>query len=75
MFKGIMVDMIRKIDPSNHDKIIWRKNHKRKSLYGRLIKAVYGTLLGAFVFYYKLSKHLANHGFIQNKYNVCVYIK
>ena len=33
MFKGIMMDMICKIDQSYHDKIIWRKNRKRKFLY------------------------------------------
>mmetsp|Transcript_47230 Transcript_47230/g.51019 ORF Transcript_47230/g.51019 Transcript_47230/m.51019 type:complete len:114 (-) Transcript_47230:115-456(-) len=44
MFEGIMVDMICEIDPSYHDMIIWSKDRKRKFLYGRLIKAVYGTL-------------------------------
>ena len=41
MFEGIMVDMIYKIDPSYHDKIIWSKDCKKKFLYGGLIKAVY----------------------------------
>ena len=44
-------------------------------LYGRLIKAVYGTLLGAIIFYNKLSKHLADHGLIQNQYNMCTFNK
>ena len=64
MFKGIMVDIICVIDPSYHDKIIWSKDRKKKFLYGRLIKAVYGTLLGAIIFYTKLSKHLTDHGFV-----------
>ena len=70
MFKGTMVDMICKIDPSYHDMVIWSKEDKRKILYGRLIKAVYGTLLGAIIFYNKLSKNLTNHGFVQNKYYI-----
>ena len=37
---------------------MWSKNRKRKFLYGKLVKAVYGTLLGAIIFYQKLSKHL-----------------
>ena len=41
MFEGIMVDMICKIDPSYHDKIIWSKDRKKKFLYGQLIKAVH----------------------------------
>ena len=44
-------------------------------LYGRLIKAVYGTLLGAIIFYTKLSTHLPDHGFVQNKYNMCTFNK
>ena len=64
MFEGIMVDMIYKIDPSYQNKIIWSKDHKKKFLYGRLIKTVYGTLLGAIIFYNKLSKYLIDHGFV-----------
>ena len=64
MFEGIMVDMICAINPVYHDKIIWSKDRKKKFLYGQLIKAVYGTLLGAIIFYNKLSKHLTDHGFI-----------
>ena len=75
MFEGIMVDMIYEIDPTYHDMIIWSKDCKRKFLYGRLIKVVYGTLLGAIIFYNKLSKHLTNHGFVQNKYDMCTFNK
>ena len=75
MFKGIMVDMICEIDPSYHDKVICSKDGKRKFLYGRLIKAVYGTLLGAIIFYNKISRHLTNHGFIQNEYDMCTFNK
>ena len=45
MFKGIMVDMIYEIDPSYHDKFVCSKDGKKKFLYGRLIKVVYGSLL------------------------------
>ena len=64
MFEGIIVDLICEIDPSYHNKIIWSQDCKKKFLYGRLIKAVYGTLLGAIIFYNKLSKHLIDHGFV-----------
>ena len=47
----------------------------RKFLYGRLIKAVYRTLLGTIIFYYKLSKHLTDHGFIQKEYDICTFTK
>ena len=70
-----MVDMICKIDTSYYDKIIWSKDRKKKFLYGRLIKAVYGTLLGSIIFYNKLSKHQTNHRFVQNKYDMCTFNK
>ena len=44
-------------------------------MYGRLVKAVYGTLLGAIIFYNKLSKHLIDYGFTQNEYDMCTFNK
>ena len=35
----------------------------------------YGTLLGAIIFYNKLSKHLTDHGFVQNEYDMCTFNK
>ena len=75
MFEGIMVEMICEIDLICYKNIIWSKNCKKKFLYGRLVKAVYGTLLGAVIFYNKLLKHLTDHGFIQNKYNMRTFNK
>ena len=45
IFEGIMVEMICEIDPSYHKNVIWSKDRKKKFLYGRLVKAVYGILL------------------------------
>ena len=75
MFEGIMVNMICEINPAYEDQIIWSKDRKKKFLYGRLIKAVYGTLLGAIIFYNKLSKHLIDHGFVQIEYDMCTFNK
>ena len=75
MLEGIMVEMICEIDPSYHKNVIWIKDCKKKFLYGRLVKAVYVTLLGAIIFYNKFSKHLANHGFVQNEYDMCTFNK
>jgi len=74
-FEGEMVDMICEIDSSYKSKIIYSNNGKRKLLYGRLVKAVYGTLLAAIIFYQKLAKHLTNHGFKQNQYDECTFNK
>ena len=48
---------------------------RKKFLYGRLVKGVYETLLGAIIFYNKLSKHLIDQGFVQNKYDMCTFNK
>ena len=68
-FTGIMIDMICEIDPS------WNKDGKKKYLYGELIKAVYGNLLAAVIFYNKLTQHLKNQGFEMNKYHKCTFNK
>ena len=53
MFEGIIVHIIYEIDQSYHTHIIWSKDCKKKFLYGRLVKAVNDTLLGAIIFYNK----------------------
>ena len=75
MFEGIMVDMICEINPSYHKNIMWNRDGRKKFLYGRLTKAVYGILLGVIMFYNKLSKHLTNHGFTRNEYDMCTFKK
>ena len=44
-------------------------------MYGRLDKAVYGTLLGAIVFSNKLFKYLYYYGFTQNEYDMYTFNK
>ena len=75
MFESIMVEMIFEIDPSYYKNVIWSTDCKKKFLYGRLVKAVYSTLLGAIIFYIKLSKHLIDHGFTQNECSMCTFNK
>ena len=75
IFEDIMVNIICKIYSSYYKNIIWSKDCKKKFSYGRLIKAVYETLLGAIIFYNKLSKHLIDHRFVQNKYDMCTFNK
>ena len=75
MFEDIMVEMICEIDPSYHKNVIWSKDHKKKFLYDRFVKAVYNTLLGAIILYNKLSNHLIDHRFTQNEYDMCTFNK
>ena len=45
-----MVKMICEIDPSYEKYVLTNKTTGKKRLYGKLTKAVYGTLLGAILF-------------------------
>ncbi|MGK3737709.1 MAG: hypothetical protein ACI90V_004556, partial [Bacillariaceae sp.] len=73
-FEGAMVSMICDIDPNHAKNIVYGKNGK-KYLYAKLTKAVYGTLLGAILFYEKLSKQLTDWGYEPNCYDRCTFNK
>ena len=60
-----MVDIMLEIDPSLKDCIRTYKS-RRKVMYGKLNKAVYGTLLAGILFYTKLSEFLKGEGFKMN---------
>jgi hypothetical protein len=73
-FEGAMVSMICDIDPKYKRNIVYGRNGK-KYLYAKLTKAVYGTLLGAILFYEKLSKQLVDWGYEPNCYDRCTFNK
>jgi hypothetical protein len=73
-FEGAMVSMICDIDPKYKKNVVYGKNG-RKYIYAKLTKAVYGTLLGAILFYEKLSKQLVDWGYVPNCYDRCTYNK
>ena len=74
-FEGLMVDMICEIDPCYKNYFLTNKKTGKKKLYGKLTKAVYGTLLGAILFYQKLSGQLYEWGYKQNPYDPCTFNK
>ena len=74
-FEGAMVDMICDIGPSFKDNVLVSKRTGKKRLYAKLTKAVYGTLLGAILFYEKLSKQLEEWEFEPNDYDRCTFNK
>ena len=45
-----MIDMICDIDPAYKKFVLTNKKTGKNKLYGKLTKAVYGTLLGAILF-------------------------
>jgi hypothetical protein len=73
-FEGAMVSMICDIGSRYKKNIVYGKNGK-KYIYAKLTKAVYGTLLGAILFYEKLSKQLVDWGYEPNCYDRCTFNK
>ena len=65
-FEGAMVDMICQIKPKYRKLIRHNKTRNggvRRMLVGKVTKAIYGTLLGAVLFYNKLKGVLTKMGF------------
>ena len=73
-----MVEIICKIKPE-YQKLIRRTTNRngrvRKVLVGIVTKAIYGTLLGAVLFYNKLKGVLTDMGFEMNAYDECTFNK
>ena len=67
--------MLCDIHPSYKGKIFYTKDGRRKFLYGKLVKAVYGTILGAILSYNKLSEQMIEWGFENNPYDECPFNK
>ena len=59
------------MDPKPYRKHIWTKRNK-PVLYVELLKALYGTLQAALLFWKLLSKKIVKWGFTSNPYNWCV---
>ena len=70
-----MVNIICDIDPAYEKFVLTNKKTGKKKLYGKLTKAVYGTLLGAVLFYQKLSDQLYEWGYEQSPYETCTFNK
>ena len=73
-FEGVMVEMILKINPKYNECVMEITNGK-KFLYERVLKAIYGTLLGSRLFFDKLTGQLKYWGFEQNNYDKCTWNK
>jgi hypothetical protein len=73
-FEGGMVGMICEIRPE-YKKLIKTTKSGRKWLFGKVTKAIYGTLLGARLFYDKLRAFLESIKFVVNDYDECTFNK
>ena len=73
-FTGTMVDRLIDIDPGMYQPCVTYEG-KQKVLYVELLKALYGTLRAAHLFWEKLSGKLLEWGFEPNPYDSCVVNK
>ncbi|KAG7373146.1 reverse transcriptase RNA-dependent DNA polymerase [Nitzschia inconspicua] len=67
---GPLVEILCEIDPRYHKYVVYEKG--QKVLYVHLIKALYGMLVSAMLFYKKLKQDLIDYGFEINPYDPCV---
>jgi Reverse transcriptase (RNA-dependent DNA polymerase) len=69
--RGPLVEMLTALDPELYSPFVVNENNN-KVLYVQLLKALYGTLQAALLFYKKLKKDLEGIGFKTNPYDPCV---
>jgi hypothetical protein len=69
--QGVLVDMLVEMDPQLYGPHVVYENGK-KTLYVQVLKAIYGMLQSALLFYKKLRKDLESIGFKFNPYDACV---
>ena len=70
-FEGKIAEMLVKMDPKLYRKYVKDENGKTV-LYVELLKALYGTMKAALLFWTLLSSKLVSWGFVINPYDWCV---
>ena len=68
---GELVDILESMDPAIYKPFV-RHERGKKVLYVKIMKALYGMLKSALLFYQKLRKDLEEYGFKVNPYDPCV---
>jgi hypothetical protein len=68
---GVLADMLVDINPESYGPAIVLENQK-KVLYVEVLKAIYGMLEAAQLWYKTIRKDLEDNGFIFNLYDPCV---
>ena len=60
------------VDPALYDPYVITTKKGEKLLYVRMLKAMYGLMRAALLFYIKLRQDLEEFGFQMNEYDPCV---
>ena len=71
---GTMAELLCRLDPNTYAPCMIQ-NSKRKVLYTKAKKAIYGTLRAALLFWEKLSRTLESWGYKRNPYDACTMNK
>ena len=66
--RGVLVDILCKTKPHYQEYVVIKE--KQKVLYMHIMKAIYGLLVSAMIFYKKPVKDLKQYGFVVNLYNL-----
>jgi hypothetical protein len=69
--EGTMAKILLEIDKKHYEPFV-KMHGRKKVIYVQLLKALYGTMQAALLFWRKLSEKLSTLGFILNPYNQCV---
>ena len=69
--EGTLAELLTKCDPKLYRQYVVTENNK-PVLYVELVKALYGTLHAALIFWWKLTSKLVEWGFTINPYDWCV---
>ena len=69
--EGTLAELLTKCDPKLYRKYVVTENNK-PVLYVELVKALYGTIHAALIFWHKLTSKLVEWGFTINLYDWCV---
>ena len=72
LLEGTIAELIVKLDPALYSKYVWENKQGKPMLYVKLMKALYGTLQAALLFWRLLSDTLIEWGFKLNEYDKCV---
>ncbi len=70
---GVLVDMLVKLNPELYGRyVVYERNRRNKVLYVQVMRAIYGMLEAAILWYKKFRGELEQKGFKFNPYDPCV---
>ncbi len=72
LLRGELAEMMVTIDPALYGPYVITTKRGEKLLYVKMLKAMYGLMRAALLFYLKLCADLQEYGFTMNEYDPCV---